>query len=343
MSYYLTFFLITNFIRQEKQLLDFINGFFLLGTIVALAMTVQFLIGSSIKILPGRVQDLSAEGTNLVNILRIAPPGLSVILVSFFALICIAIIRRTSAAFFPFELFQICAMGLSILLTFLRSIWASVLLTFPFLFFQVRRKERQKMIQWGIAFLFILLIVLLAIYINPDSRVARLVSATADRFATLINRGTFQGQDNSFEWRMLENKYAFASIKKHPLIGIGLGAKYRPYDWRLTVYGDPYDYRIHIHNGYLWILLDMGITGFITFMWLSFIFLKRGFNHWHNSSTDKLKGVMLGFTLVFLAVLISSVANSTFIQVRWTPILGIIMGVNEVIIRMAKAPKQLKV
>ncbi len=41
---------------------------------------------------------------------------------------------------------------------------------------------------------------------------------------------------------------------------------------------------------------------------------------------------MLGFTLVYLAVLIAAVANSTFMQWRWTPVIGIIMGINEVIL-----------
>jgi hypothetical protein len=46
-----------------------------------------------------------------------------------------------------------------------------------------------------------------------------------------------------------------------------------------------------------------------------------------------MRAVMLGFSLVYLAVLIAAVANSTFMQWRWTPVIGIIMGINEVILR----------
>jgi hypothetical protein len=45
-----------------------------------------------------------------------------------------------------------------------------------------------------------------------------------------------------------------------------------------------------------------------------------------------MRGVVLGFTLVYLAVLIAAVANSSFMQWRWTPVIGIIMGINEVIL-----------
>jgi hypothetical protein len=45
-----------------------------------------------------------------------------------------------------------------------------------------------------------------------------------------------------------------------------------------------------------------------------------------------LRGVVLGFTLVYLAILIAATVNSTFVQWRWTPVIGIIMGINEVIL-----------
>jgi len=132
---------------------------------------------------------------------------------------------------------------------------------------------------------------------------------------------------------MLENKYALSSITAHPLIGVGMGARYRPFDRRLDSIDDIYDFRIHIHNGFLWILLDMGALGFLAFMWLSIAFLIRGFRHWRSIANDRMRGIMLGFTSVYLAVMVAAVANSSFIQWRWIPVIGIIMGINEVILK----------
>jgi len=117
------------------------------------------------------------------------------------------------------------------------------------------------------------------------------------------------------------------------VIGLGMGAAYRPWDPRLdrAIVGG--DFRKHIHNGHLWILLQSGLLGYLSLMWLSLVFLKRGFGSWRSVVDDRLRGVVLGFTLVYLAVLIAAVVNSTFMQWRWAPVIGLIMGINEVILR----------
>jgi O-antigen ligase len=109
-----------------------------------------------------------------------------------------------------------------------------------------------------------------------------------------------------------------------------MGSTYRPYDSRLDTPAN--NLRWFIHNGHLRILLDSGIIGYLAFIVLSLVFLIRGFRNWKNIKDDRLRGIVLGLTLVYLVNLIAAVVNSTFTQWRWTPILGIIMGINEVII-----------
>ena len=71
-------------------------------------------------------------------------------------------------------------------------------------------------------------------------------------------------------------------------------------------------------------------------MWLSLVFLMRGFRYWRGIPDDRMRGVVLGSTLAYLAVCIAAVANSSFMQWRWTPVIGIMMGINEVILRQAR-------
>ena len=92
----------------------------------------------------------------------------------------------------------------------------------------------------------------------------------------------------------------------------------------------------YIHNGHLWILLDAGLFGYLAFMVLSFTFLIRGFRYWRTIASGRLKGVVLGFTLVYLACLISAVTVPTFTVWGWTPVIGITMGINEVILMRSK-------
>jgi hypothetical protein len=46
-----------------------------------------------------------------------------------------------------------------------------------------------------------------------------------------------------------------------------------------------------------------------------------------------MKGIVLGFTLVYLGLLIAAVFNSIFMAWSWIPVIGIMMGVNEVAFR----------
>jgi O-antigen ligase len=179
-------------------------------------------------------------------------------------------------------------------------------------------------------------IILLVIFSNPGSRATKLVGASIDRLSTLARSGTYQGQDSSLNWRKIENSYAFSAIASNPWLGLGMGAIYRPLDPRLDLPNPSdrgYDFRKIIHNGHLRILLQSGFIGYISLMWLSAIFLLRGFKYWRSIAYERMRGVVLGFTLVYLVILIAAVANSTFMQWRWTPVIGIIMGINEVILR----------
>jgi O-antigen ligase len=225
---------------------------------------------------------------------------------------------------------------MAILVTFLRSYWAVLVMVFLLLVYLIRGVDRQRLIVWGLVVISLVTIVLLLIFSDPSSRATRLVGASIDRLITLGRSGTFQGQDSSLNWRMIENGYAFSTIASHPWIGLGMGFTYRPYDLRLDgphPTGSGLDFRTFIHNGHLWILLQSGLLGYLSFMCLSLSFLIRGFRYWRNFANDRMRGILLGFTLVYLAVLIAAVVNSTFSQWSWTPVIGIVMGTNEVILR----------
>ena len=115
-----------------------------------------------------------------------------------------------------------------------------------------------------------------------------------------------------------------------------MGFTYRPWDRRIDTPRDVTDFRKHIHNGHLWILLQSGLLGYLSLIWLSVIFLFRGFKYWRNISNAHFRGIVLGFTLAYLAIVIAATVNSTFTQWRWTPVIGLMMGINEVILMKFK-------
>jgi O-antigen ligase len=333
LSYYLAFFIVTNLVRERRQLNFLLNGFFLLATVVAAVMVVQFLLGDSVHLLPGRVESLATQGTIYQDVTRILPPGWSIILVSFVTIICILVLEKFKLSGW-LKILQSGLLGMALIFTFLRSYWAVLILVFFLLVYLFRGVDRQKLIVGGVIVLSLAAIILLLVLSDPGSRATRLVGASIDRLSTLANIGTFQGQDGSLTYRMIEDGYALTAIAAHPIIGMGMGFTFRPLDFRLDwiAGGVLYDYRTHIHNGYLWILLQSGLLGFLSFMWLSLVFLYRGFKYWRSIASDHMRGIVLGFTLLYLAVLIAAVTNSTFMQWAWTPVIGIIMGTNEIVL-----------
>jgi O-antigen ligase len=334
-SYYLTFFVVTQLVREPRQLKLLLTCILMIAIVVAVAMVAQFVVGNSIQILPGRVETLVTQDTSFDDITRILPPGWSTVMISFMAVICLLAVEKSPLRA-SLYLVLLLIFGLALVLTFLRSFWGALIGVIALWVFLLKRQERSRFFAGGLTLLFLGAIILLIVFVDPESRAARLVYASTDRLATLGEADTFQGADSSLNWRLIENQYAYLAIGERPLIGLGMGTPYRPLDFRL-------DYRnadgtitngiSFIHNGYLRILIQSGILGFFSLVWLSGLFLYRGFKFWRTLNHDQMKAVVMGNLLVYLAILIAAVANSTFMQWRWTPLLGIIFGVNEVIYR----------
>jgi O-antigen ligase len=332
-TYYLTFFIVTNLMREDRQLRFLLRGLFLLGTIVAAAMVAQFLLGGSLPILPGRIATLVTQGKSYQGVTRIVVPGRSLLLVVFITATATLVLDRLRMIS-TLKFLQWGLLGLALILTFLRSYWVAIGAALFLLAYLARGQDRQRLIGWGILVVFLAAIVLLLVFGEPESGVARLVSASLARLGTLGSSETVR--ESSLQGRYIENKYALHQIMSHPLIGLGLGARYRPWDPeldRVRTDHSGFDPRTHMHNGHLWIIVKTGLLGYLCLMWLSLAFLWRGFKYWRAIPAPQMRGVALGFTLAYLGVLIAAVVNSTFIQWRWTPVIGIMMGINEVALR----------
>jgi O-antigen ligase len=315
LSYYLTFFVVTNLIRERHQLNRLVNGIFLLAVIVAVEM-------------------VFGPGT------EIAPPGFSLILFSFVTSLCILVLEK----FKPMALLrclQCGLMGMACLVAFRRSWWVVLVVALFLAAYLVKGAPRRTLIGWGVVVMSPAMLVLLVVFNAPDLPLSRLLQASWDRLTT-VNIGAVTGGDANYNYRRIENGYALSAIASSPVIGLGLGARYRPLDPRLDEY-DPETgglvegRQYFIHNSHLGMLLQSGLLGYLSLTWLSLAFLLRGFRNWRKIPNAQMRGVVLGFTLVYLAVLIAAWANNVFMQSSWVPLLGIIMGINEVIVQQSRA------
>lgn len=336
-TFYLTIFVVTNLVREQRQLNLLLRGFFVLATLVAMAMVAQYAIGGSLQLLPGRVETLATRGETYGGVFRILPPGQSLILVAFIVSTVTLVLTRIGLSSI-LRFLQWGLLGLVVLLTFNRTYWVAVGLELPLLGLSINGQHRRRIIGWGLLVAFLGAVTLPVALAQPGSRIASLASASYERMSTLVDPRT--PGESSIEMRYIEYEHALPQIPSLPLLGLGIGARYRPWDPRVDWEqpgGLGFDGRAYIHNGHLWILLQSGVLGYLCFAWLSLAFLVRGFRHWWDIPSLHTRAAVLGFSLAYVGVLVSSLSSPLVIEPFWIPVIGLMMGFNESAIRIAQA------
>lgn len=330
---YLAFFMVTNLIWNEKQLRRLLSGIFFLAIMVAVAIGIQYVVGDAIQIMPGRIETVETAGVTTIGITRILPPGQSLIMVGLITTIILLILEKeTSAA--PVRILQICILGAGVLLTFNRNFWVGIGLALLLISFIVPLPNKVKFLKFLLLAVFLALIVL-PIASTIDARVGNLINASVTRLSTLFNAKTLR--EDSLQYRFIEMSYAIPQIEAHPLIGLGLGALYRPWDSRIDSIID-YEKRAYIHNGHLWVMIKTGIAGYICLIWLISAGIWRGFKNWKSMPTPLFRGVMVSFSLTLTALLVIALVNPVFGDTYWAPVIGVMIGIIEKLISFYGLP-----
>lgn len=329
-NFFLTFFIVTNLVRNEKQLRRLYRGIILLGLFVGLAMIAQYILGNSVQILPGRVETLSTAGDTSHGVTRVLPPGQSLVMLSLVCLVVQMLFDKKAIRFVTY-LMQIGIVGLAVLLTFNRSFWTAIVLSLIIVSLLISLRDNVKYVQS--IFLIILIAggILMPFLSVEDGEVGKLIEGITTRMGTLFNPDT--SEEDSLVYRYIEDEYAFPQIIKHPLIGLGLGANYRPLDPRIDFGPARYSLTYYIHNGHLWFMLKTGIVGYLFFIWFLLLFVKRGFKMWKQIQDPTLRGVVLAFVAIIPGILIASTVNPIIKHPYWTPVIGVMLGMGEAILR----------
>lgn len=327
---FLTFFLTTNFIRKEKQLRRLLNGIIVLSLVVSVLMIVQSFFGSSIQLLTGRIETLQTADVVDYGVTRVLPPGQSLVMVVFILVIALIVIDKSHSFWTRVGILGFT--GLAVIITFNRSFWVGIGVALFCLIIVFPWKHRYKLFTRSVLMALICMCLFAVVYLGVPSLVNRFFDGTANRFSTLVDLSAFQ--ESSINDRNIENAYAIPQIIAHPIIGLGLGADYRPQDLRIDPLVMTWDRLNYIHNGHFWILLKTGLIGYLCFVFLSVIFIVRGLRAWKTMREPYFKSVMVSFVTVFIGLQVAALYNPIFRQSFWTAIIGIMMGTNEVMIKL---------
>lgn len=207
-----------------------------------------------------QLMSLTTVDETFGGIARSASPGL-VFMAAVFMYICAAYTMRPKPSVAGSFLVGVILLG-GIVVSFTRSLWISVLVGLILLAFYARQSRYMMMVGAllisGFAALSTVAIV------NPTY-----VEAVTSRLLTIndeIKEGT------SFGRRKIELNYAIPKVLDSPLIGVGLGGKYKPHT--LDAFGWEGETR-YIHNLYAAVATKMGIPGLGALLWLVAIMLWR--------------------------------------------------------------------
>ena len=285
MFLYLLFFPVAFGIQTPRQLNFVVRAMIWIAVIVGLLMIAQQFVGSSGKALfiggketGSYVLSLSADLPEEVagGIVRFAAPGLALILV-------LLLVTMTHVAYTGFRksvVYAIAAiiMGSGLILSFTRHFWISTSFSVVIISVLVTPQVRRRLLAFALSAVVVAVIgtVLLG-SLAPGASGKKFTTALATRFKSILSPGeTFRTQ--SLQTRFGENKLAIQEIKQHPIFGIGAGNPIK-----FETYTRPQKYTQYIypvfwmHNSYLELWMVYGLLGFISFIWISVVFLVRSF------------------------------------------------------------------
>ncbi len=311
LSYYLLFFPILNLIRDHRTLDILLIALAVLAALIAIGQLLVTVYSPTAVYIGGFSQALYN------GIWRVFPPGTYVVSTTLVCTFSVLLISRENRVIPLILLFTITAVGVG--LSFSRMLWTVTMLCFGLIV--VLASLRRKIQFANMLVLISVLVVTFGMEIRP---VRQFGTALQERFTTL-QHGEILTSD-SMEYRVTEYRFAFTAIEKSPIVGHGLGYRYRP-----LVFGQDDNANYFIHNSYLWILKDMGVLGLIPFLSLFVTFLVRGFTKWRTLRRPLYRAVVLGTTLSMMSLMIYALQASLFMGNWAVSAFGLIMGTNEVI------------
>ena len=326
---FMVFFAVTQLIRNRRQLMILVVGMFVLATLVALLMVAQQIVGPSANFIPDQqgVGIVSVLGQRQDGVMRVAFPGAAMVFVMLLPAFMLFITPGFLEGRKRLVLFPVLLFPLAILFTFTRGLWLGIVLS-SIVFVIFTRTESKRFVLL-LAILIVGTSLLLPMVSHYFPRADRIAEAVSLRAGSLF-AGSELEYDSSTQWRIRENELALAKIMENPIWGVGLGGDYRP-RWHD---GDGLTH--YVHNGFLFLLLQIGLVGLVPFLWLSLVFVIRGFHYWRTITDPVLRGLVMGFSLSYIAVLYASISSPRLLEPNFVLLMGIMLGVNEVAIRLAK-------
>lgn len=335
-GYYLAYFVMFLLCKDEDRIRFIIISFLLLAFVVAFAMILQFIVGPEVTIIYGRIEEFAQEGVTSDEVARIIPSGRYLLYLAFNIVPLLVIFEKK----FRIKLIYAIIWGflsIGILLTFNRNFWVSSALVQFICLFSLDPQRRANLTKIWVTALLILIMVAILFSLNPNTVIAKTINSAVTRFTSIFDSGSYTNQfdsasrTSSLEFRRIENSLAEPYLFPPRIIGLGMGARYR--DTVPSIDSDSFDGRTYIHNSHYWIIIKAGIVSYISLIAAMLITIYRGFKHWRRIP-NRYQPFFMASSIALVGILLSATVDPILTDLTWSPICGILLGLNEAIFNL---------
>lgn len=245
-----------------------------------------------------KVAELTSEEGGIAGLARSSIPGVLLLMFVFLIAVFKVITPETKRKTLWFMLLTLCFLG--IFVTFGRAVWAVTFMCAVMGAMMVGRQEFNRLLIFGGLFILTLLVIIAL------TRPEFLVGAAKRMFSL---QDEFSGRSESLKWRLVENTFAYPTMRANPIMGIGLGGEYKP---RLIDMRAFTAQTYYIHNGYFYITMKMGFIGMGLYM---LHYLNIIFTCWKNQRTPGVdRACQIAVVVLFFGTLILNVTQPEFMQ-----------------------------
>jgi len=221
--------------------------------------------------------------------------------------------RLSTTIFVPLQAIYL----LAVLLSFTRSVWVQLVITYVLVFLFLGLKERRRAL--GMALVILPLVLFGAPILGGSIASHRPISALVAERAISLAQGE---EDRSQASRLYESGAALSRWLASPIFGAGMGMEIDAFD---AVSGHVIRTEF-LHNSPLYYALKMGIIGFLAVGWLYVAAIKGAMRARAAGGEVGLyaSGLVCSVTPMLLITMWSGGLNS----VGTAPVLGVIVGLN---------------
>jgi O-antigen ligase len=186
-----------------------------------------------------------------------------------------------------------------LILSFTRSYFAFTLLGMSVMWLLFNKNDKKKMLFWAFG---LTVIGIFCIYVVFDDLIKTIFEAFLSRFTGM------KGRDMSLTQRVIETEAILKQIMENPVLGWGLGAKFRRYD----IFYETHILSYYAHNGYLYLWYKLGILGITSYM---VFYICQLYTTIKNAIYEKnifKKNISFAFSFIFVSFIFISITSPQF-------------------------------